>query len=771
MRLWLSTAVLVLTGCSDEAPQPTARAPVVGDLAASRLDERSRGRMLLGELGCVACHAQAADGAPIEARRGPNLTTLEGRVRHEYVAHFVADPSGVEPGTTMPDLLRDRDDAARLEAADALAQYVRSFGDGAATSAGSDEAPSDAAAARGAQLFGEIGCVACHAPRTKTGEELPLAGAVPLGDLAAKYTLAGLRAFLLAPQDVRPSLRMPNMHLQPGEAQDIASHLLTGALPVTAAPALDDAKVAAGRALFGEQGCANCHEVPDEQRAPTPPAKALADLDPQQGCLSGAVGAWPFYALDDEQRAALRAALVALGEPLEPEQRIRTLLATHHCSACHARGDFGGVVSERNAYFRSNEDNLGQQGRLPPTLTGVGAKLQREWLVGAIAYGQWERPYLRVRMPGFGKDTALELATLLEGHDHLPPLALAALPTEWEQVDAVVEVGCQLVGDQSMACISCHTFAGKRAGFMAAIDLVDSTALRLRREWFTHFMRDPSRFLSLTVMPQFFQGDVSTRPEVAGGDAAQQIDALWVYLTQGRNVREPSGMRYEPIPIVVGDEAVVLRRSLQNTGKRAIAVGLPLGVNYSFDAESLGLNQIWWGAFVDASGVWTGQGAGEAHILGDGLARLPKGPAFVVLADADAAWPSDSRRDLGQRFLGYDLDARRRPAFRYECAGVTITDAAQEVALAGASRPLLRRTLRFASANDTTLTFRAALDERVEDLGEGALAVGTALRMQLPPGSFRIRAAGEQFELLVEIPLRQGQADLVIDYSWMEELK
>jgi hypothetical protein len=43
--------------------------------------------------------------------------------------------------------------------------------------------------------------------------------------------------------------------------------------------------------------------------------------------------------------------------------------------------------------------------------------------------------------------------------------------------------------------------------------------------------------------------------------------------------------------------------------------------------------------------------------------------------------------------------------------------------------------------------------------------------MQLPPGSFRIRAAGEQFELLVEIPLRQGQADLVIDYSWMEELK
>jgi hypothetical protein len=374
-------------------------------------------------------------------------------------------------------------------------------------------------------------------------------------------------------------------------------------------------------------------------------------------------------------------------------------------------------------------------------------------------------------MPGFGKDTAQELATLFEQRDHVPALDLAALPTEWEQIDPLVELGCQLVGDGGMTCISCHTFAGKRAGFMAAIDLVDSTALRLRREWFTHFMREPAKFLPLTVMPKFFEGDVSTRTEFAGGDTAQQIDALWVYLTQGRNVREPSGMRYDPIPLAVGNEAVVLRRSLQNTGKRAIAVGLPQGVNFSFDAENLGLDQIWWGEFVDASGVWTGQGAGEARILSDERVRLPTGPAFVVLADADAAWPSDSRRALGQRFLGYDLDAQQRPAFRYVCAEVTITDAAQELPVAGASRPLLRRTLAFESTSDTTLTFRAALDGRVEDLGDGNVAVGSALRMQLPAGSFRIRAAGEEFELLVEIPLRQGRADLVIDYSWMEEDK
>jgi len=767
LLLCLLVAPLSLQSCEPQSSERSETAPVVAGLASSGLDARARGVVLLGELGCVACHAQGGEGVRIDTHAGPNLVAVGSRVRAEYLPRFLTDPIGVEPGTTMPDLLRNRDAAARTQAAEALAEYLRSFGEPNTA----PEALDGAAAERGAKLFHEIGCAACHAPRAEDGAELPLPNSAPLGDLAAKYTLQGLRAFLLAPQDVRPSLRMPDLHLQPGEAHDIACYLLARAQPAAVAPAPDAAKVAAGRELFAGAGCASCHTLDDAKRAPTQPSKALSALDPARGCLGGEAGPWPHYALDDEHRAAIRAALRALAEPLEEEQQIRTILAARNCNACHARGEFGGVAPERNSLFKSNDDNLGQEGRLPPRLSGVGAKLQHEWLVDSVAYGQSVRPYLRTRMPGFGKAVALELARLFEHEDHLPPLELAVLPDDHEKSEPLIKLGRDLVGDKGMACINCHAFAGESVGMLAGIDLVDSTALRLRREWFTHFLRKPSHFLPSTLMPQYFDGEVSTRPEFVNGDTTQQIDALWHYLAQGRNVRKPSGMRHEPIQLEVGGEAVILRRSLQNTGKRAISVGLPRGVNYSFDAESLGLNQIWWGKFVDAAGVWTGQGSGEARVLSQELAALPKGPAFVVLADAAAAWPSGTRRELSQRFLGYDLDAEQRSAFRYVCEDVTITDAPQELAVEGSSRPRLRRTLSLASASEKTLTFRAALAANVVDLGEGVVAVGPSLRVHLPPDSYRVRAAGAEFELLVEIPIQSGKAQLVIDYAWLEESK
>ncbi|MDA1259974.1 MAG: hypothetical protein O3A20_05075, partial [Planctomycetota bacterium] len=401
--------------------------------------------------------------------------------------------------------------------------------------------------------------------------------------------------------------------------------------------------------------------------------------------------------------------------------------------------------------------------------TGVGAKLQRAWLEDCVAYGQEVRPYLRTRMPGFGPAFAEELAELLARTDSLPPLALAPLPEDSKRAEAVIDLGRELAGDRGMSCISCHAFAGERVGMLSGIDLVATTAQRLRREWFTHFLHAPAQFRSGTLMPQFFVDGASTRPELGDGSPTQQIDALWHYLAQGRNVRPPSGMRHEPIPLAVGDEAVILRRSVQNTGKRGISVGYPGGVNLSFDAETLGLNQIWWGEFVDAAGVWTGQGSGQARILGKERVSLPSGPAFAALLMPTDPWPAASRRELGQRFLGYDLDAEQRPSFRYVCADVTITDTPREVPVEGSSRPLLRRSLHFASASDAKLHFRAALDERVTDLGEGIVQVGSSLRIHLPASSFQIRGAGAERELLVEIPIQQGHADLVIDYAWSEE--
>ena len=767
---------LGLQSCAEPA-RPAPSPPVIAALARPDLGDRVRGLVLLDELGCIACHADAGSDRG-SAPRGPDLATVGERLRPEYLAQFLHSPGTVEPGTPMPDLLHGLGAAARRDAAESLSQYLRSFASSPPPANGDAELSVAAAASvAGRELFHEIGCVACHAPRDGEGVELPLPGSVPMAPLAQKYTRATLQQFLLAPHTARPSRRMPDLRLAPAEAQALSHYLLrtkeSGQRATTPpSPPVAD-RIAAGRAEFAARGCVSCHPLTDPLRPATSPPKPLAQLDPTRGCLSDTAGAWPHYALTPEQRSELAAALRAHATPLTDEQKIQHQLVGNHCTACHERGALKGIGDERQQFFTSRDASLGEDGRLPPTLTLVGAKLQRDWLRDAIAHGQSARPYLRTRMPAFGPELASRLTELLARTDQLPPIAIAPLPDrEKSEQDekaarAILDLGRTLVGDQGMNCITCHTFAGDKVGTMGAIDLVDSTGQRLRPEWFAHFLREPFRFRPGTLMPRFFVDGKSTRPELASGDAARQIEAIWHYLAEGRNVGKPSGMRHPPIELVVEQQAVLLRRSAQHTGKRAISVGLPHGVNLTFDAERLAINQLWWGRFVDAAPVWTSQGSGEVRLLGKPRHALPNGPAFAVLAERDAAWPTADRRELGHRFVGYDLDAAQRPTFRYTCGPVEITDAPVELpAETGTdARSRLRRTWTFRSEQATTLQFRVALDARIDDRGDGLVQVGDSLRLRLPPASFRILPAGEQRELRVEIQVPPTGATLQIDYA------
>ena len=717
-----------------------ARPPFVAGLDREGT-EKFAGAVLVSELGCTACHPSEQNA--FAAKPGPDLSAVGARVNGAHLRRFLASPSGVKPGTTMPDVLGHLPEAQRQDAANALAHYLATLGKLVAS-----DLPKADAVERGAKLYHSGGCVGCHAPeKALPGSVL----SVPLGPLAEKYTVASLAAFLERPLDVRPGGRMPDCHLERAEAADIASYLLREQKVPLENFRPDAALAARGKALFTEHRCHACHNT-REQVSP-PLLTAFSKLRAGEGCLSDKRGVWPRYPLAENQRAALQAAISDDAKTWTPAENVQIALTRLNCLACHQRDGLGGVATNRSEYFTGKDENLGDQGRLPPPLTGVGAKLKERWLLDVLANGASVRPYLNTRMPKFGAANTEAFAGWIKQLDSLPPAAFTRVPRSGKPH----EVGRELAGSKGLNCIACHTFREKSAGAIRALDLMTMTE-RLEENWFHHYMANPQRFSPLTIMPGFWPDGKSPLPDVLGGDPGRQRDALWQYLAQGPEAGEPAGLVLEPLVVAVKEEAVIVRRAFPGIGKRGIGVGYPGGISLSFDAAQMRLASVWSGGFIEASGLWRGQGAGQARILGKDTVTFPPGPAFAVLPAPETPWPAvdPTPRPSPFSFKGYTLDDRQRPTLRYALDGFTIEDFFIE-RRDPAGKLYLERALKFPAPPPARLHFRIAADKSIEPRSANEFIVGKSLVVRLP-ASGTVRNAGEAKELL--LPVTGGELKL-----------
>ena len=143
---------------------------------------------------------------------------------------------------------------------------------------------------------------------------------------------------------------------------------------------LEPVRVEKGRLQFVSLGCANCHTMNDLKSDPgVLQGPSLAKLDLSQGCLASAPGQAPDFHLTEGQRKSLAAAITRRqqpdAQPWEPEHQVERHLATFNCYACHQRNEIGGISPQLNPFFHTTQEEMGDEGRSPPTLTGVGAKL------------------------------------------------------------------------------------------------------------------------------------------------------------------------------------------------------------------------------------------------------------------------------------------------------------------------------------------------------------------------------------------------------------
>jgi cytochrome c553 len=624
------------------------------------------GRLLFNELGCVNCHG-GETGLP--AMRGPALATVSQRVRSEWLRKFVADPASVHPGAVMPQVLAKADAPTLVS----IEHYLASLKPKAASKAPAKIMHVNGG--RGGELFNTLGCVACHAPGKDfvPPDGVPKASefthrSVGFADLKTKYSLDSLGAFILDPLKVRTDGRMPKVAMDRQDAIDIAGYLLAfqgsdgrADHPIEAI-VTDKALAIAGRKAVIAARCAACHELPKDAAV-----KPVALKKAEGGCLDADHAHGPRYALSDAQRASLRLFLAKKDEAASPKLAADLTLQALNCVACHERDGKGGPDAARKPYFQGDH-NLGDTGRYPPPLTGVGGKLRPEWLAKVLAGENRVRPYLKTKMPQYGAATA-ELGRLLGVAD-----ARAALKFEGGDDTA----GRKLMGTQGGAgCITCHRWGDRPSLGIQGPDL-SNIAARLQEGWLREYLIDPAAYRPGTLMPSFWPAGKSFNPSILGGDTDRQIASIFKFVESANG--EPEGFpqnRNGEFEIVPKDRPVVQRAFLDGVGVRAILVGFPTGVHLAYDGDKGGPGLAWKGRFFDAYLTW-----------------FSRFPTFEKpLGEQVVAWPKPAGR-----FLGYRLDPKGNPTFLNEQGGVKVEETYEGVENG------LRRTVTWVPTPDFTPT-------------------------------------------------------------------
>ena len=128
-----------------------------------------------------------------------------------------------------------------------------------------------------------------------------------------------------------------------------------------------------------------------------------------------------------------------------------------------------------------------------------------------------------------------------------------------------------MIGTTGLSCIACHEFNGQRSGEVSALDLARVTE-RLQKNWFNLYMRQPSRFHPTVIMPSYWPDGQSIRPNILGGDTAQQTEALWTFLEDGIRAKKPMGLSRQSNELRVGDVTEICRGQ-SPLGYRGIGVG------------------------------------------------------------------------------------------------------------------------------------------------------------------------------------------------------
>ena len=508
-------------------------------------------------------------------------------------------------------------------------------------------------------------------------------------------------------------------------------------------------------------------------------------LTAQGSCLSESPAAGrPRFAFSAAQRAAVTTAVKGLQSSVDPwpvAKQIDHTMSALRCYSCHARGEKGGPAADRANYFTYEKlVDLGDEGRLPPPLHEVGAKLTAEGFSDMLIGGLRYRTAMATRMPQFGR---VQVAHLPEQFNQADAGKIAAHAAKFEP--KYVPEGRKLIGKNTLACINCHAWAGARLPGAEGLDLIQASR-RLQPAWFYAWLSDPQKIRPRTRMPTIWNDGKSPQPAILGGNQDQQIDALWAYLSAGDKGGPPQGLSVQDAQVLrPTDEPLVFRTFLDKVGAHSVLVGHKEGTHVAFDANRLRMVLAWHGDFVSPNPTWEGRAGEYTKLPAQDILQFPESPPLAVLSDAGAPWPADvvkkngkigsSRTPEGWEWRGYRYDTERRPIFRYTASLEKTLIEVEETALTEyrASGSVVTRRFKLTAASEVPhLHFLAAAGKAITP-GEGKFVVDDKVTVKFGGkgiGPATTRAGAKMQELIVPLKLEKTAAGYVatfdVVYEW-----
>lgn len=776
----------------------------------AKLASVGRGQQLYHSAGCLACHDPRPDGTqPATLPTSIAIGTPSRKYTLPGLTQFLSDPLAVRPSGRMPHaglsateaediasfLLKDLEVVSGMQ----VAIYQGDFGqlpdfsklkpkeiktvatiDETATSMkekfalrfdGTFAVPKD-----GEYKF-HLGSDDGSALAIDGQSIVAVPGVHPYNVQTGKLKLsAGLHSFLVDYFELAGEEKLTVEVEGPGVPRQPLHQLLAAPKSEKSVPAEDAFVVksdlaAKGREYFTTLGCASCHQLNQGNGplASTLKAKPLAQLSGEGGCLAPQPGKTPFYSLNAAQIQSLSKAIAQVKQavaPLTAAAKNEQSLVRLNCIACHKRGELGGVEDERNPHFQSNMPEMGDEGRLPPALTGVGAKLKQEWFAEVLKDGTKVRPYMFTRMPRFGVENLQGLAQQMEEVDSVNAKKAPQVTVDVND-KKFHAVGRKLVGGQGLSCIKCHTFADKKSTGIQALSLTTMTK-RLKLDWFHNYLINPQEYRPGTRMPAAWPEGKSQLAKVLDGSTELQIRSIWEYLSEGDQAQLPTGLVTGAIELVAFNDAVMYRNFIEGAGSRAIGVGYAEKLNLAYDANQMRLALLWHGSFIDASRHWTGRGVGYEPPLGENVLKLSNEPELALLNSAGADWPNGNAREQGYRFKGYRLLEARRPQFMYALRDVSVED--YFLPKGDGVIFTMERKLTFKQeaqvSKGTICYFRPIKANSIEDKGGGNYLIDNKWTLKVTSKSKPeiVDQGGKQ--LRIPIVFENGKGQLDLEYDW-----